>query len=50
MGEMGLATKDHIEHIEKDGKMDWKKRRLGEDTSPYLGPRGCWGAMGNAVA
>jgi len=37
-GEGGVfATKDHIEHIEHDGEMAWKKRRLTGDGSPYLG-------------
>jgi len=37
MGEkMRLATKDHIEHIEHDGEMDWEERRLTGDGSPYL--------------
>ena len=37
MGEMRLATKDHIERVEHDGEMNWKKRRLTGDGSPYLG-------------
>ena len=37
IGWMRLATKDHIEHIDHDGDMNWKKRRLTGDGSPYLG-------------
>ena len=40
-GEMRLATKDHIEHIAHDGNMNWKKRRLTGDGSPYHGNACC---------
>ena len=29
-----LATKDHIEHIEHDGKVDWKKKGASRDERP----------------
>ena len=35
-GEMRFATKEHIDHIEHDGEMDWEERRLTGDGSPYL--------------
>ena len=35
-GEMRFATKDHIEHIEHDGEMDWEERRLTGTVRPTM--------------
>jgi len=45
MGEMRLATKDHIDHIDHDGEMYWKKRRLTGTVRPTFGPGLLWVGM-----